>query len=110
MNTTPIKRTVAAIGLTCLLSGGLVLTAATPASAFPDPPEPQTSAARPTQAVERRIEFYISPGTGPVGERFLPNRTVQELETVIATRTQFYISAGTGPVGERFLAADGDHL
>jgi hypothetical protein len=109
MNTTPIKRTVAAIGLTCLLSGGLVLTAATPASAFPDP-EPPTSAAGPTQAVERRIEFYISPGTGPVGERFLPNRIVQELETVIATRTQFYISAGTGPVGERFLAADGDHL
>ena len=116
MNTTLIKRTVAAIGLTCLLSGGLVLTAATPASAFPDP-GPPTSAARPTQTVERRIEvpvpvanpsktpsqFYISPGTGPVGERFLPHRTVQELEKVIATRSQFYISAGTGPVGERFL-------
>ena len=48
-------------------------------------------------------QFYISPGTGPVGERFLPHRTVQELEKVIATRSQFYISAGTGPVGERFL-------
>jgi hypothetical protein len=36
MNTTPIKRTAAAIGLTCLLSGGLVLTAGTPANAKPD--------------------------------------------------------------------------
>jgi hypothetical protein len=104
MNTTPIKRTVAAIGLTCLLSGGLVLTAATPASAFPDPPVPVTS---PSKASS---QFYISPGTGPVGERFLRNRTVPELEKVIATRSQFYISPGTGPVGERFLAADGDHL
>ena len=49
-------------------------------------------------------------GTGPVGERFLGDRTVQELKSVIATRNQFYISTGTGPVGERFLAADGGDL
>lgn len=55
-------------------------------------------------------QFYILPGTGPVGERFLPDRTVQELERVIATRNQFYISTGTGPVRERFLTADGDDL
>jgi len=55
-------------------------------------------------------QFYVSPGTGPVGERFLPDHTVQQLETVIATRNQFYISPGTGPVGERFLATDGDDL
>jgi hypothetical protein len=48
-------------------------------------------------------QFYNSPGTGPVGERFLPNRTGQELAKVIATSNQFYISTGTGPVGERFL-------
>jgi hypothetical protein len=116
MNTTPIRRTVAAIGLTSLLSGGLVLTATTPASAFPDPGPPM-SAARSTQTVERRIEvpvsvtspsktpsqFYMSPGTGPVGERFLLNRTIPELEKAIATRSQFYMSPGTGPVGERFL-------
>jgi hypothetical protein len=56
-------------------------------------------------------EFYTSPGTGrlhrayraPVGERFLVDRTGQELQKVIATRNQFYISPGTGPVGERFL-------
>jgi hypothetical protein len=55
-------------------------------------------------------QFYHSPGTGPVGERFLGDRTVQELKSVIATRNQFYISTGTGPVGERFLAADGGNL
>jgi hypothetical protein len=55
-------------------------------------------------------QFYILPGTGPVGERLLPNRTVQDLEKVIATRNQFYISTGAGPVGERFLAADGDDV
>jgi phage major head subunit gpT-like protein len=55
-------------------------------------------------------QFYISPGTGPVGERFLGDRTVQELKSVIATRNQFYIATGTGPVGERFLAADGGDL
>jgi hypothetical protein len=48
-------------------------------------------------------QFYLSPGTGPVGERFLPDHTVQQLEKVIMTRNQFYISTGTGPVGERFL-------
>ena len=48
-------------------------------------------------------QFYSSPGTGPVGERFLPNRTGQEPGKVIAASNQFYISAGTGPVGERFL-------
>ena len=48
-------------------------------------------------------QFYSSPGTGPVGERFLPNRTGQELAKVLATSNQFYISTGTGPVGERFL-------
>jgi hypothetical protein len=48
-------------------------------------------------------QFYNSPGTGPVCERFLLNRTGQELEKVIVTRNQFYISTGTGPVGERFL-------
>jgi hypothetical protein len=58
MNTTPIKRAVAAIGLTCLLSGGMVLTAVTPASAFPDP-GPPTTAARSTQTVERRIEVPV---------------------------------------------------
>ena len=51
-------------------------------------------------------QFYNSPGTGPVGERFLPNRTAQQLEKVSVTPNQFYISSGTGPVGERFLAAD----
>jgi len=91
MNTTPIKRTVAAIGLTCLLSGGLVLTAVTPASAFPDR-GPPTTAAQSTQTVERRIEVPV-PVTSPS-----------------KTLSQFYISPGTGPVGERFLAADGDHL
>jgi len=55
-------------------------------------------------------QFYVSPGTGPVGERFLPDHTVQQLERVIMTRNQFYISPGTGPVGERFLSADGDDL
>jgi hypothetical protein len=48
-------------------------------------------------------QFYSSPGTGPVGERFLPNRTSQEPGKVIAAANQFYISTGTGPVGERFL-------
>ena len=48
-------------------------------------------------------QFYNSPGTGPVGERFLPNRAGQELGKVIATSNQFYISTGTGPVAERFL-------
>src|SRR5215211_1604918 len=48
-------------------------------------------------------QFYSSPGTGPVGERFLPSRTGQKLEKVTMTRNQFYISTGTGPVGERFL-------
>lgn len=48
-------------------------------------------------------QFYSSPGTGPVGERFLPNRTGQEPGKVIAAADQFYISTGTGPVGERFL-------
>jgi hypothetical protein len=48
-------------------------------------------------------QFYSSPGTGPVGERFLGDRSVQELKSVIATRNQFYISTGTGPIGERFL-------
>jgi hypothetical protein len=62
------------------------------------------------EPIEHPCQFYILPGTGPVGERFLPNRTVQDLEKVIATRNQFYISTGTGPVGERFLAADGDDL
>jgi hypothetical protein len=50
------------------------------------------------------------PGTGPVGERFLPDHTVQQLEKVNVTRNQFYISTGTGPVGERFLATGGDDL
>jgi hypothetical protein len=58
-------------------------------------------------------EFYTS-GTGrlhrayrvPVGERFVPDRTVQELQKVTATRNLFYSSPGTGPVGERFLAAE----
>ena len=57
-----------------------------------------------------RNQFYISTGTGPVGERFLPDRAGQDLEKVIVTRNQFYISTGTGPVGERFLAADGKNL
>jgi hypothetical protein len=48
-------------------------------------------------------QFYVLPGTGPVGERFLPDHTVQQLEKVNVTRNQFYISTGTGPVGERFL-------
>jgi hypothetical protein len=48
-------------------------------------------------------QFYNSPGTGPVGERFLPHRAGQDLEKAIVTRNQFYISTGTGPVGERFL-------
>jgi hypothetical protein len=48
-------------------------------------------------------QFYTSPATGPVGERFLGVRPVQEPQNVIATRDQFYISTGTGPVGERFL-------
>jgi hypothetical protein len=48
-------------------------------------------------------QFYVSPGTGPVGERFLPDQTVQQLEKVAVTRNQFYTSTGTGPVGERFL-------
>ena len=55
-------------------------------------------------------QFYVSHGTGPVGERFVPDRTAQEPQKVSATRNQFYISTGTGPVGERFLAADGDDL
>jgi hypothetical protein len=52
----------------------------------------------------------MSTGTGPVGERFLPRRTGQELEKVTMARNQFYISTGTGPVGERFLATGGDDL
>jgi hypothetical protein len=59
MNTTPIKRTAAAIGLTCLLSGGLVLTAATPANAKPDPGEPLQKAAQPMRVVERRVEVPV---------------------------------------------------
>ena len=56
MNTTPIKRTVAAAGLACLLSGGLLVTAATPANAKPDPGGPLQKAAQPTRVVERRVE------------------------------------------------------
>jgi hypothetical protein len=59
MNTTPIKRTAAAIGLTCLLSGGLVLTAATPANAKPDPGGPLQKAAQPMRVVERRVEVPV---------------------------------------------------
>ena len=55
------------------------------------------------EPIEDPSQFYNSPGTGPVGERFLPDHTVQQLEKVIVTRNQFYISTGTGPVGERFL-------
>jgi hypothetical protein len=51
-------------------------------------------------------QFYSSPGTGPVGERFLTNGTGQALDEAIVARTQFYISTSTGPVGERFLVAD----
>jgi hypothetical protein len=58
MNTTPIKRTVAAIGLACLLSGGLLATAVTSASAKPYPGPPM-STARPTQVVERRVEVPV---------------------------------------------------
>jgi hypothetical protein len=60
MNTTPIKRTVAAAGLACLLSGGLLVTAVTPASAKPDPGGPSQRAAQPTRVVERRVEVPVS--------------------------------------------------
>jgi hypothetical protein len=59
MNTTPIKRTAATIGLTCLLSGGLVLTAGTPANAKPDPGGPLQKAAQPMRVVERRVEVPV---------------------------------------------------
>ena len=59
MNTTAIKRTVAAIGLICLLSGGMMLTAATPANAKPDPGGPFQRAAQPTRVVERRVEVPV---------------------------------------------------
>ena len=64
----------------------------------------------PEKVIATRSQFYISTGTGPIGERFLSHRTVQEPVNVIETRNQFYISTGTGPVGERFLAADGAHV
>jgi hypothetical protein len=57
MNTRPIRRTVVAIGMTCLLSGSLLLTAVTPASARPDPGPPLPSA--PGRIVERRVEVPV---------------------------------------------------
>jgi hypothetical protein len=57
MNTTPIMRTVAAIGMTCLLSGSLLLAAVTPASARPDPGPPLPSA--PGRIAERRVEVPV---------------------------------------------------
>ena len=36
--------------------------------------------------ITTRNQFYISPGTGPVGERFFPDGTGQQLQKVITTR------------------------
>jgi hypothetical protein len=88
---TEMRRSIAILVLSVSLAGCSAASETDQIATVADPPNSAS-------------QFYNSPGTGPVGERFLADRTGEDLQRVTMTRNQFYISTGTGPVGERFLA------